>query len=92
LREVDRWAAASFMLTVGASQARLGSEASVKRGMSDAELKAVTAQIKKLTARVEALERLLDRILRQKPVSRETAGEGAEKPCDWSRDGRLVNV
>ena len=37
--------------------------------MSDAELKAVTTQIKKLTARVEALEKLLDRMLRQKPVS-----------------------
>lgn len=37
--------------------------------MSDPELKAVTAQVKKLTARVEALEKLLDRILRQKPVS-----------------------
>ena len=57
------------MLTVGASPARLRSEASVKRGMSDAELKAITAQIKKLTPRVEALEKLLDRILRQKPVS-----------------------
>ena len=37
--------------------------------MSDSELKAITAQVKKLTARVEALERLLERILRQKPVS-----------------------
>jgi len=37
--------------------------------MSDPELKAVAAQVKKLTARVEALEKLLDRILRQKPVS-----------------------
>jgi hypothetical protein len=37
--------------------------------MSDLELKAVIAQLKKLTARVEALEKLLDRILRQKPVS-----------------------
>lgn len=57
------------MLTVGASPARLRSEASVKRSMSDAELKAITAQIKKLAPRVEALEKLLDRILRQKPVS-----------------------
>jgi hypothetical protein len=54
------------MLTVGASPARLRSEASVKRSMSDAELKAITAQIKKLTPRVE---KLLNRILRQKPVS-----------------------
>jgi hypothetical protein len=37
--------------------------------MSDSELKAVAAEVKKLTARVEALERLLERILRQKPVS-----------------------
>jgi len=37
--------------------------------MSDLELKAVAAQMKKPTARVEALERLLERILRQKPVS-----------------------
>jgi len=37
--------------------------------MSDPELRAVTIQVKKLTARVEALEKLLDRILRQKPVS-----------------------
>ena len=37
--------------------------------MSDSELKAVVAQVKKLTARVEALERLLERIIRQKPVS-----------------------
>jgi|GEM_PF-2314150 hypothetical protein len=37
--------------------------------MSDSELKAVTAQLKNLTARVGSLEKLLDRILRQKPVS-----------------------
>jgi hypothetical protein len=37
--------------------------------MSDAELKAVGHQVKKLTARVEALERLLQRIIQQKPVS-----------------------
>jgi hypothetical protein len=37
--------------------------------MSDLELKAVAAQVKELTARVEALDRLLERILRQKPVS-----------------------
>ena len=41
----------------------------LKRSMSDPDLKAVTAQVRKLTARVEALEKLLDRILRQKPVS-----------------------
>jgi hypothetical protein len=37
--------------------------------MSETELKAVGAQVKKLTARVEALERLLQRIIEQKPVS-----------------------
>jgi hypothetical protein len=37
--------------------------------MSETELKALSAQVKKLTARVEALERLLQRIIQQKPVS-----------------------
>jgi len=37
--------------------------------MHDRELKALSAQVKKLTARVEALERLLQRIIQQKPVS-----------------------
>jgi hypothetical protein len=37
--------------------------------MSETELKVVSAQLKKLTARVEALERLLQRIIHQKPVS-----------------------
>jgi len=37
--------------------------------MNDTELKALTAQVKKLSARVEALERLLERIIQQKPVS-----------------------
>jgi len=37
--------------------------------MSDTELKTLTAQVKKLTARVEALERLLQRIIQQRPVS-----------------------
>jgi hypothetical protein len=37
--------------------------------MSDADLKALAAQVKKLTARIEALERLLQRIIQQKPVS-----------------------
>jgi hypothetical protein len=41
----------------------------LERNMSDSELKAVAAQVKKLTTRVETLEKLLDRILRQKPVS-----------------------
>ena len=41
----------------------------LERSMSDSELKALAAQVKKLTARVEARERLLERILRQKPVS-----------------------
>ena len=47
------WWIAGLTLTVGLSPARLSSEAPVKRGMSDAELKAVTARIKKLTARVK---------------------------------------
>ena len=37
--------------------------------MSETELKSVSVQLKKLTARVEALERLLQRIIQQKPVS-----------------------
>jgi hypothetical protein len=37
--------------------------------MKDVELKALSAEVKKLTARVEALERLLQRIIQQKPVS-----------------------
>jgi DNA-binding SARP family transcriptional activator len=37
--------------------------------MNDTELKALSAKVKKLTARVEALERLLQRIIQQKPVS-----------------------
>jgi DNA-binding SARP family transcriptional activator len=37
--------------------------------MNDTELKALSAKVKKLTARVEALERLLERIIQQKPVS-----------------------
>jgi hypothetical protein len=37
--------------------------------MSEMELKTLSAQVKKLTARVEALERLLQRIIQQKPVS-----------------------
>ena len=49
---------------LGSAEERL-----LKRIMSDPELKAVTTQVKKLIARVEALEKLLDRILRQKPVS-----------------------
>ena len=37
--------------------------------MSDSKLTALVADVKKLNARVEALEKLLERILRQKPVS-----------------------
>jgi hypothetical protein len=37
--------------------------------MTDSELKALTAQVKKLASRVEVLEKLLERIIRQKPVS-----------------------
>ena len=37
--------------------------------MIDPELQTLSAQVKKLTARVEALERLLQRIIQQKPGS-----------------------
>jgi hypothetical protein len=37
--------------------------------MSETEAEGLSAQVKKLTARVEALERLLQRIIQQRPVS-----------------------
>jgi hypothetical protein len=37
--------------------------------MSDPELRTLTTEVKKLTARVDALERLLQRIIQQRPVS-----------------------
>jgi prefoldin subunit 5 len=37
--------------------------------MNDPKLKDLSAQVKRLTARVEALERVLERIIQQKPVS-----------------------
>lgn len=37
--------------------------------MSDTKLDSLAADVKKLNARVGALEKLLERILRQKPVS-----------------------
>ena len=37
--------------------------------MSETEVQALAAQVKQLTARVEALERLLQRIIQQRPVS-----------------------
>jgi Trp operon repressor len=37
--------------------------------MSETELKALSAQVRALAARVEALERLLQRIIQQRPVS-----------------------
>jgi DNA-binding SARP family transcriptional activator len=37
--------------------------------MSDTELRVLTTEVKKLTARVDALERLLQRIIQQRPVS-----------------------
>jgi outer membrane murein-binding lipoprotein Lpp len=37
--------------------------------MTDPKLNALTADVKRLTARVAALEKLLERIVRQKPVS-----------------------
>ena len=41
----------------------------IKRRMTDPKLNALTADVKRLTARVAALEKLLERIVRQKPVS-----------------------
>ena len=40
----------------------------LQEGMNDSDVTALAAQVKKLTA-IEALERLLERILRLKPVS-----------------------
>jgi hypothetical protein len=37
--------------------------------MSNPEIDALTRELKQLSARVTALEKLLDRIMRQKPVS-----------------------
>jgi hypothetical protein len=37
--------------------------------MTDPKLQALTVDVKQLTARVTALEKLLERIVRQKPVS-----------------------
>jgi hypothetical protein len=37
--------------------------------MKNMELEAIRAELKKLSARVTALEKLLDRIVRQRPVS-----------------------
>jgi hypothetical protein len=37
--------------------------------MKDHNLDALTAEVKQLTARMGALEKLLERIIRQKPVS-----------------------
>ena len=37
--------------------------------MKDPELEALAAEVKSLKARIGALEKLLERILRQKPVS-----------------------
>jgi hypothetical protein len=37
--------------------------------MRDADLDAINAELKRLAARIAALEKLLERIIRQKPVS-----------------------
>jgi hypothetical protein len=37
--------------------------------MKNADLEAIKADLKRLAARVAALEKLLDRIIRQRPVS-----------------------
>lgn len=39
------------------------------QAMKNPELDAIRAELRKLSARVTALEKLLDRIIRQKPVS-----------------------
>jgi hypothetical protein len=41
----------------------------IKTRMTDSKLNALTAEVKRLTGRVTALEKLLERIVRQKPVS-----------------------
>ena len=41
----------------------------LERGMKDPQLGALEAEVKSLKARIGALEKLLERIIRQKPVS-----------------------
>ena len=41
----------------------------IKKRMNDPKLHQLTAEVKRLAARVAALEKLLERIVRQKPVS-----------------------
>lgn len=41
----------------------------VEAGMTNSQIEAVAAEVKSLKARMAALEKLLERILRQKPVS-----------------------
>ena len=61
--------------------------------MSETELKSVSAELKKLAARVEALERLLQRIIRQKPVSErqlERALRSWGSLRKWLSEGRVM--
>jgi hypothetical protein len=53
--------------------------------MSETELKAVRSDLKKLTARVDALERLLQRIIAQKPVSERQLERALRS---WRRSGK----
>ena len=60
--------------------------------MSDSKLTALVADVKKLNARVGALEKLLERIFRQKPVSEKQATSclGARRvSAHCARLGRL---
>jgi hypothetical protein len=55
------------MLATGRS--RLINGPLIETAMKDPQLDAVAGEVKKLAARMGALEKLLERILRQKPVS-----------------------
>jgi outer membrane murein-binding lipoprotein Lpp len=58
-----------MLLTLAAGKAILSVRLRIRNSMSDSKLTALVADVKKLNARVGALEKLLERILRQKPVS-----------------------
>jgi hypothetical protein len=57
----------------------------------DAKLEATRAEVKALKARMSALEKLLERILRQKPVIRKAARKGtAELRLDTEECSPLI--
>jgi outer membrane murein-binding lipoprotein Lpp len=60
---------ALMLLTLAVGKASRCDHLRIRDCMSDSKLTALVADVKKLNARVEALEKLLERILRQKPVS-----------------------